>query len=40
MAVTVTCTVDLGDLTGIRLPPAESISSTSTSVVDTYRTAS
>ena len=36
VTVTVTCTVDLADLT-LRLPPAESISSSATSVVDTYR---
>ncbi len=40
VTVTVTCTVDLADLTGLRLPPAESISSSATSVVDTYRQAS
>jgi Flp pilus assembly protein TadG len=39
VAVTVTCTVDLGDLVGLRLPTAETVSSTSTSVIDTYRTA-
>ena len=38
--VTVTCTVDLADLVGLRLPPVEHITSTSTSVVDTYRAAS
>jgi len=39
VAVTVTCTVSLGDLTGLRLPASESISSKSTSVIDTYRAA-
>ncbi len=38
VAVTVTCTVDLSDLAGLRLPAAETVSSTSTSVIDTYRT--
>jgi Flp pilus assembly protein TadG len=38
--VTVTCTVALSDLVGLRLPPAEQITSTATSVVDTYRAAS
>jgi Flp pilus assembly protein TadG len=37
VAVTVTCSVDLGDLTGLRLPVAEAITSHATSVVDTYR---
>ncbi|MGH9295630.1 MAG: TadE/TadG family type IV pilus assembly protein [Acidimicrobiales bacterium] len=37
VAVTVTCTVALGDLTGLRLPASESVSSTATSVIDTYR---
>ena len=37
VAVTVTCTVDLSDLAGLRLPASESISSTATSVIDTYR---
>ena len=40
VTVTVTCTVDLADLTGLRLPPAESITASATSVVDTYRQAS
>ena len=35
--VTVTCTVDLADLVGLRLPASEAISSTSTSVIDQYR---
>jgi len=38
--VTVTCTVALSDLVGLRLPPAEQITSTATSVGDTYRAAS
>ena len=37
VAVTVTCTVALSDLVGLRLPAAETVSSTSTSVIDTYR---
>ncbi len=37
VGVTVTCTVNLGDLTGLRLPLAETISSQATSVIDTYR---
>ena len=40
VAVTVTCTVALSDLVGLRLPPAEQITSTATSVVDTFRAAS
>ncbi len=40
VAVTVTCTVDLADLVGLRLPASEAISSTSTSVIDQYRAAS
>ncbi|MGH9091329.1 MAG: TadE/TadG family type IV pilus assembly protein [Acidimicrobiales bacterium] len=40
VAVTVTCTVGLSDLTGLRLPAAQSISSTATSVIDLYRSAS
>jgi len=39
VAVTVTCTVDLADLVGLRLPASQSISSTSTSVIDVYRAA-
>ena len=39
MAVTVTCSVGLSDLTGLRLPASESISSTASSVIDTYRAA-
>jgi Flp pilus assembly protein TadG len=37
VAVTVTCTVDLADLVGLRLPAAETLSSTATSVIDQYR---
>jgi Flp pilus assembly protein TadG len=37
--VTVTCTVDLADLVGLRLPASQAISSTATSVVDQYRSA-
>jgi Flp pilus assembly protein TadG len=37
VAVTVTCTVGLSDLTGLRLPASESVSSTASSVIDTYR---
>lgn len=40
VAVTVTCTVGLSDLTGLRLPTAQSISSTATSVIDLYRSSS
>ena len=40
VAVTVTCAVSLADLTGLRLPVTESVSSTAASVVDTYRSAS
>jgi Flp pilus assembly protein TadG len=40
VAVTVTCTVDLADLVGLRLPASETLSSTSTSVLDTYRAVS
>lgn len=40
VTVTVTCTVSLGDLVGLRLPASESISAQSASVVDTYREAS
>ena len=40
VAVTVTCTVGLSDLTGLRLPAAESVTSTATSVVDTFRAVS
>ena len=37
VAVTVTCAVDLADLVGLRLPASQSISSTSTAVIDLYR---
>ena len=37
VTVTVTCAVALGDLSGLRLPATESVSSTAASVVDTYR---
>lgn len=37
VSVTVTCTVDLADLVGLRLPASQSISSTSTAVIDLYR---
>jgi Flp pilus assembly protein TadG len=40
VAVTVTCTVDLADLAGLRLPASTAISSRAVSVVDTYRAAS
>ena len=40
VAVTVTCTVGLADLAGLRLPSSTSISSRSVAVVDTYRAAS
>ncbi|MGH8996496.1 MAG: TadE/TadG family type IV pilus assembly protein [Acidimicrobiales bacterium] len=40
VAVTVTCVVGLSDLTGLRLPASESVSSTATSVIDTYRSIS
>ena len=39
VAVTVSCTVDLADLVGLRLPASQSISSTSTAVIDLYRAA-
>ena len=39
VSVTVTCTVDLANLVGLRLPAAETLSSTATSVIDTYRAA-
>ena len=37
VAVTVTCTVDLANLVGLRLPASQSLSSTSTAVIDLYR---
>jgi Flp pilus assembly protein TadG len=36
VAVTVTCTVDMDDLTGIRFPAAQSVSSRAVEVIDTY----
>ena len=39
VAVTVTCAVALSDLSGLRLPVTEQVSSTAASVVDTYRSA-
>jgi len=38
--VTVSCTVDLADLVGLRLPASQTVSSTATSVIDVYRSAS
>ncbi len=37
VAVTVTCHVALSDLSGLRLPASESVTSTASSVIDTYR---
>jgi hypothetical protein len=37
VTVTVTCTVGLSGLAGLRLPASETISSQASSVVDTYR---
>jgi len=37
VAVTITCSVGLSDLTGLRLPASESVTSTASSVIDTYR---
>ena len=39
VSVTVTCAVALSDLTGLRLPVTERVSSTAASVIDTYRSA-
>lgn len=39
VTVTVTCAVALSDLTGLRLPATERVSSTAASVIDTYRSA-
>ena len=39
VTVTVTCAVALGDLSGLRLPVTERVSSTAASVIDTYRSA-
>jgi len=38
VAVTVTCHVALSDLTGLRLPVSESVTSRATAVIDTFRT--
>jgi hypothetical protein len=38
--VTVSCTVDLADLVGLRLPASQTVTSTATSVIDAYRSAS
>lgn len=38
--VTVTCHVHLADLVGLRLPSTETLSSTASSVIDTYRATS
>jgi Flp pilus assembly protein TadG len=40
VSVTVTCTVGLADLVGLRMPASQTMSSTSSSVIDTYRSAS
>ena len=37
VTVTVTCAVALSDLSGLRLPATESVSSAAASVIDTYR---
>ena len=37
VAVTVTCHVALSDLTGLRLPASESVTSRATAVIDTFR---
>jgi Flp pilus assembly protein TadG len=39
VAVTVTCSVSLSDLSGLRLPASESISSRFVAVIDQYRSA-
>jgi Flp pilus assembly protein TadG len=39
VSVTVSCSVALSDLTGLRLPVTERVSSTAASVIDTYRSA-
>jgi Flp pilus assembly protein TadG len=39
VAVTVTCSVSLGDLSGLRVPVSESLSSRSVAVIDQYRSA-
>jgi Flp pilus assembly protein TadG len=40
VSVTVTCTVGLADLVGLRMPASQTMSSTSSSVIDTYRSVS
>ena len=40
VAVTVTCHVALSDLTGLRLPSSESVTSRATAVIDTFRSTS
>ena len=40
VAVTVTCAVTLSDLTGLRLPASESVTSRATAVIDTFRSTS
>ena len=40
VAVTVTCHVALSDLTGLRLPASESVTSRATAVIDTFRSTS
>ena len=40
VAVTVTCHVALSDLTGLRLPASESVTSRATPVIDTFRSTS
>ena len=37
VSVTVTCVVGLSDLSGLRLPASQTVTSTATSVIDTYR---
>jgi hypothetical protein len=39
VAVTVTCSVSLSDLSGLRLPVSESLSSRFVAVIDQYRSA-
>ena len=40
VGVTVTCRVALSDLTGLRLPASESVTSRATAVIDTFRSTS
>jgi Flp pilus assembly protein TadG len=40
VAVTITCNVSLSDLTGLRLPASQSVTSRSVAVIDQYRSAS